>query len=128
MFRALPLVTVAAAHYGAPPCLADEMMGSLPDGKVMCAPQCAALTHKCAIDVPAGVSATPTCMFKGSDKKNYCGTLCYYDKQCDVANGAVCDIVGKNVGTCAYPAPANGGGMEMTVGEAPFGRAPQLAV
>ena len=74
----------------------------------MCAPKCAFLTKKCPTDVPAGVTAKPTCALQGMGGK-YCALICSPsddvrslragDAQC--GTNASCKAV-SGTGICTY--------------------------
>jgi len=103
----------ATTHYEDP-----NTTGSCQSGEVdvqiqgvqgkMCSPKCAFLTHKCPTDVPAGVTAKPTCALQGEGGK-YCALICSPstderslragDSQC--GTNASCKAI-SGTGICTY--------------------------
>merc|ERR1711934_445121 len=64
-------------HYGAPPCLDDEIAGDLEGGGSLCAAECAD-DGSCPTDFPEGMSnPMPQCILQDQDTgKQYCGLTC----------------------------------------------------
>jgi len=86
-------------HYGAPPCLDDEQVVTVKDGRVVCATQCDT-DSECAADIPLGTDATPHCSPNGLD--GYCGLKCGTNGGCP--SGAKCTKSGllALTGVCTF--------------------------
>jgi hypothetical protein len=97
-------------HYGDPfagPCLSDEIATGIQNvpGEV-CIPGCS--VSYCPTDVPAGVTATPTCALSSSSGAKYCALICspYVDLKSLRAGGAQCGGANcqpiSGTGICTY--------------------------
>jgi hypothetical protein len=92
----------AQTHYARPPCLPDEDPWSTETsaGTVRwCAKYCPD-GARCPTDVPAGVTARPSCGLVSG--KPYCMLDCGVDGECDVAGGGACLVSGPGSGVCVY--------------------------
>jgi hypothetical protein len=101
LIAVLAFAGAAAAHYGKPPCAADEQAFQISGVKGdVCAPSCA--KGKCPSDVPKGVTAKTECALSDPLGNKYCVLECTSDKECDQAGGAKCDLVQPPKGVCVY--------------------------
>merc|ERR550532_706574 len=85
-----------STHYGKPPCMSDEVQGSIGSGASLCAPKCSMPFGTCPTDVPAGATGAPQCVLRAADGTRYCALTCASDANC--GTGATCSR-----GVCTYP-------------------------
>jgi len=96
-----PTPTPGQTHYGAPPCMSDEMADDFVDddqtvlGKI-CAAPCGA---GCPSDTPGG-TATPACILQDDSGGEYCGLECGLLGG-DCPDGSMCSS--QLVGVCYWP-------------------------
>jgi hypothetical protein len=88
-------------HYGAPPCLDDEIAGDLEGGGSLCAAPCDAAGN-CPVDFPEDMSdPQPQCILQDQDTgAQYCGLTCGIMGG-DCPSAASCSS--PLVGVCVYP-------------------------
>jgi C1A family cysteine protease len=88
-------------HYGAPPCLDDEIAGDLEGGGSLCAAECDA-SGGCNTDFPEDMSdPEPQCILQDQDTgKQYCGLTCGLGGG-DCPSAASCSS--PLIGVCVYP-------------------------
>lgn len=99
----LPELAVSTPHYEDPKpngCRSDEqaiqIQGLSGD---FCTPKCSGMT--CPSDVPAGVTATPTCALQDTSGNKYCALLCSPSKNDACGSNASCKSI-SGVGICTY--------------------------
>jgi len=98
-------------HYGAPPCMDDEIAGDLEGGGSLCAAECNA-DGSCNTDFPEDMSdPEPQCILQDQDTgKQYCGLTCgLLGGDCPSAASCSSPIEG----VCVYPSQVNGVSMKM---------------
>lgn len=87
-------------HYGAPPCLPDEMQATLQGAGSLCAPPCDKL-GSCPTDVdPSCTKPNPQCILQDQMGNQYCGLACGFLGG-DCPSGASCSS--PLSGVCTYP-------------------------
>lgn len=101
--RAMNIVE-ADTHFGDPSagCESDEVSVQITGIKGdFCTSQCSLLKH-CPTDVPAGVTATPTCALQdpGANKK-YCALICDPSASVHACGKATCKVI-SGTGICTY--------------------------
>jgi hypothetical protein len=96
-----PTAPAGQHHYGAPPCLDDEIAGDLEGGGSLCAAECDA-SGGCSTDFPEDMSnPQPQCILQDQDTgKQYCGLTCGLMGG-DCPSAASCSS--PLVGVCVYP-------------------------
>jgi len=100
-------------HYGAPPCLDDEVSGNLEGGGVLCAAPCND-DGSCNQDFPEDVSnPQPQCILSDQDTgKQYCGLTCgIMGGNCPSAASCSSPLVG----VCVYPEGTAVNGVSMSM-------------
>jgi len=94
----MPPVPPTGTHYGAPPCLSDEVELET-GGGIVCGVPCNS-DNECPKDHPAGMKDPfPQCVIKGDAGKMFCGLECGWLGDCP--KGASCSD--SSDGACVWP-------------------------
>ena len=104
-----PITTPSSSgqtHYGAPPCLPDEVEIRLSgDSGPYCAPSCTSAA--CPTDVPFGVTASPECYINDGAGNLYCTLSCTpsevsFNGASGECGSLTCELVHSTDGICTY--------------------------